>query len=95
MKLEALERSRALWSRSSLGLRSDETLAQIMDRGEMAAWKELYQIAQTDVGLRRRMARVIREVPLGLPHFWMAALASLGEEVDFDMPVPSYWESSI
>jgi hypothetical protein len=95
MKLPALEKSRALWNRASLDLRSDEILAQIMDRGEMAAWRELYQLARADIELRRRIARIVREVPLGLPHFWMAALASLGEAVDFDIPVPSQWENGI
>jgi hypothetical protein len=33
-------------------------------------------------------------VPLPLPHFWLAALASLGEVVDMDAAVPGYYDAS-
>jgi len=85
-----LERSRALWNRSELDLRSDETLAQILDRGEMSAWRALYRLAETDRELRRRIASVIRCVPLPLPHFWLAALKSLGEDVNVGEETPGY-----
>jgi hypothetical protein len=32
-------------------------------------------------------------VPIALPRFWLAALASLGETVDYDVAIPSYVES--
>jgi len=40
--------------------------------------------------LRRRIASIIERVPLPLPRLWIAALASLGEPVDFDVDVPPY-----
>lgn len=85
-----LEHSRALWNRRALDLRSDEILAQILDRGSLEDWRELYALARSDGDLRIRIARVIRQVPLPLPHLWLAALASLGEPVAFDGPLPSY-----
>ena len=84
----ALERSRALWNRSRLDLRSEELLAQILDRGEVEAWRELYHLARTDADLRQRMLRVIRTVPLPFPRFWLIALATLGEAVDLDGALP-------
>ena len=35
----AMDRSQALWNRSRLDLRSDEQLAQLLDRGELSAWR--------------------------------------------------------
>jgi hypothetical protein len=83
-----LERSRALWNRSRLDLRSEETLAQILDRGDLDDWRELYRLAREDDELRARLRRVVDRVPLGYPFFWRSALRSLGEPVDFDAPVP-------
>lgn len=83
-----LERSRALWNRSRLDLRSEETLAQILDRGDLDDWRELYQLARQDPELRARLHRVVSRVPLGYPYFWRSALRSLGEPVEFDAPVP-------
>ena len=40
-----LSQSRALWNRTGLALESDEVLAQLLDRGEVAAWRELYRLA--------------------------------------------------
>jgi hypothetical protein len=91
---EALETSRALWNRSSLDLESDEVLAQLLDRGEMAAWRALYRVARADARLRARIKRIVLTVPLPMPRFWLAALASLGEPVDWSAPVPDYFESS-
>jgi hypothetical protein len=86
----ALAHSRALWNRTELDLRSDEILAQILDRGEMAAWRALYRAARTDPALRARIASIVRRVPLPLPHFWLAALRSLGEDVDVGEETPAY-----
>lgn len=85
---------RALWNRDTLELQSDEVLAQILDRGELADWRELYRLARSDGPLRERIGRLVRTVPLPLPHFWLAALASLGDRVEFDAPVPDYYEST-
>lgn len=90
MKLEALQRSRALWNRSHLDLGSDEILAQILDRGDLADWRELYALAKQDPTLRARILRTIERVPLPLPRFWLAAMANLGEDVDFERVLPSY-----
>lgn len=94
MSTEALESSRALWNRTALDLRSDEVLAQILDRGEIDAWRALYRLAQDDPELRARIKHIVLAVPLPLPHFWLAALASLGETVDIGAEVPDYYEST-
>jgi hypothetical protein len=86
----ALDGSRALWNRDVLDLRGDEVLAQLLDRGEPAAWRELYRRAKADGELRARLLRIIRSTPLPLPRFWLALLAAAGETVDFDAPVPPY-----
>jgi hypothetical protein len=84
--------SRAGWNRSALDLDSDEVLAQILDRGELAAWRLLYARARADAGLRQRIKRVVLTVPVPLPRFWLTALASLGEAVDLAAEVPDYYE---
>ncbi len=83
-----MERLVVGWNRSRLDLESDEVLAQILDRGDVEAWRELYALASTDAVLRRRILAVIRRVPLPYPGFWLAALASLGEPIDWSVPVP-------
>ncbi len=89
MTRESLSGSRALWNRSRLDLESDEILAQLMDRGELSAWRELYSLARSDAKLRERMHRTVLRVPLPLPRFWLALLAGLGETVDYAAPLPS------
>jgi hypothetical protein len=91
VRASPLECSRALWNRSGLDLESDEVLAQILDRGEMESWRALYKLARTDARLRARLKRIILTVPLPLPHFWLAALAGLGEPVDIGADVPDYY----
>jgi hypothetical protein len=91
---ESLNTSRALWNRSQLALDSDEVLAQILDRGEIAAWRELYRLSRVDPILRGRIARIVLTVPLPLPRFWLAALADLGEAVDVAAAVPDYYEQT-
>jgi hypothetical protein len=86
--------SRAAWNRAHLDLRSDEVLAQILDRGDLASWQLLYATARTDHCLRGRIVALVRTVPLPLPRFWLAALASLGEDVDFDAPAPDYFRNT-
>ena len=83
-----LERSPALWNHSRLDLRSEEMLAQLLDRGTLDDWRELYRLARRDDELRARLGRIVSRVPVGYPHFWRAALASLGEPVDFAAPPP-------
>lgn len=95
MKTPHLDGSRALWNRERLDLSSDEVLAQVLDRGELDAWRELYALAREDASLRSRIARVVRTVPLPLPHFWLTALASLGEPVDWDSELPAYGKSDV
>jgi hypothetical protein len=88
MTTTAIHRSRALWNRSVLDLESDEILAQLLDRGELDVWRELYRLAADDRRLRLRILRLVDTVPLPFPHFWRAAMASLGESVDLGAPVP-------
>ena len=83
-----LARSSALWNRSHLDLASDEILAQILDRGSLDDWRELYRLAARDGGLRRRIVGLLGRVPIGFPGFWRAAMASLGEPVDWSVPLP-------
>jgi hypothetical protein len=85
---------RALWNRSTLDLRSDEVLAQILDRGKLADWRELYRLAADDAERRARIRRLVLTGALPLPRFWLAALASLGDPVDYDAPVPDYYDST-
>ena len=85
---------RALWNRATLDLRSDEVLAQILDRGELTDWCALYRLARADAQLRTRIRRLVLTVPLPLPYFWLAALANLGDPVDFDAPVPDYYDAT-
>lgn len=84
----AITRSRALWNRTHADLRSLEILAQLMDRGEIEAWRELYALAKDDSALRSRMLRVVRTVPLPFGHFWLAALAALDPAIDVATPLP-------
>jgi len=89
-----METSRALWNRRALDLESDEVLAQILDRGEMDTWRALYRRAARDPQLRARVKRIVLTVPVPLPRFWLAALASLGEPIDWEAPVPDYYEAT-
>lgn len=91
---DTVERSRALWNREGLDLRSDEVLAQLLDRGEVEAWRDLYRMARGNGELLARIHRLVLSVPVALPHFWLAALGSLGHAVDFGAPVPNYYEAT-
>ncbi|MFZ5469566.1 MAG: hypothetical protein ACOZIN_09025 [Myxococcota bacterium] len=93
--MSSLSHSRALWNRSALDLTSDEMLAQILDRGSMEDWRELYLLAKTNVVLRHRIAELVLRVPVPLPRFWLAAMGSLGEPVDLSTPVPDYAEQGV
>lgn len=90
-----LSRSEALWNRDRLDLRSDEVLAQILDRGEIEAWRELYRLAsgpgEEAAALRRRIVHLCRTVPLSFPHLFLAAMKALGEPVEPypDVPPPA------
>ncbi|MBI5488777.1 MAG: hypothetical protein HY905_15690 [Deltaproteobacteria bacterium] len=90
----ALDGSRALWNRVEADLSSDEVLAQLLDRGEREAWRELYRLAAGPGpearALRGRILRLVTTVPVAFPHFWLAALRGLGEEIDGLPEPPSY-----
>ena len=88
MSVRALERTVRGWNRSHLDLASDEILAQVLDRGDLPAWRELYRLAAEDENLRRRIHAVVRRVPLPFPAYWLAAVAGLGETVDWTIPWP-------
>jgi hypothetical protein len=90
MTLDALRHSRALWNRNALDLRSKEILVQLLERGELAAWRELYLLAKEDPELRKRLVDVVMTVPLPMPHFWLALLKNLGEPVDVGARLPDY-----
>jgi hypothetical protein len=87
-----LATSQALWNRSGLRLESDEVLAQLLDRGELAAWRELYRLASGPepeaAALRRRILHLCRTVPLSFPHLFIAAMGALGEVTDPYPEVP-------
>lgn len=93
--MNPLSASRALWNRTGLDLRSDEILAQILDRGTLEDWRALFELARRDSALRSRIIALIQRVPLPLPHFWLAALRSLGEDVDVGQLTPPYDAASI
>ncbi len=86
MSRSDLESSRALWNRSRLDLSSDEVLVQILDRGELSAWRELYRLAgrpgKEAAALRRRIVALCQSVPISFPHLFLAAMGSLGEKID-------------
>jgi hypothetical protein len=84
----AIERTVVGWNRSRMDLASDEILAQVLDRGDLAAWRELYHLAAGDERLRRRILSVVHRVELPYPAFWRAALAGLGEPIDWTIPLP-------
>lgn len=88
-----LAQSRALWNRCGADLQSDEVLAQILDRGELEAWREIYRLAsgsdQSAIALRRRIVRLCRTIPLAFPHLFLAAAGALGEELDPYPEVPT------
>ena len=88
-----LSTSRALWNRDHFDLESDEILAQLLDRGEIAAWRELYRLASGDDDeartLRRRILHLCQTVPLPFPHLFIAAMGALGEETDPYPEVPA------
>ena len=88
MNTPALERVAVGWNRSRLDLASDEILSQILDRGDLAAWRELYALASADPVLRQRIMALVRRVPQPYPYFWLAALAGLGESIDWKLPLP-------
>jgi hypothetical protein len=83
-----MERVVTGWNRNRLDLASDEMLAQVLDRGDIEAWRELYHLAAVDEGLRQRVLAIVRRVPLAYPRFWLAALGSLGEAIDWTVPPP-------
>jgi hypothetical protein len=81
-----LSTSQALWNRQRLALESDEVLAQILDRGELEAWREIYRLAsgpgEEAAQLRRRILHLCRTVPLSFPHLFIAAMGALGETIE-------------
>jgi hypothetical protein len=77
----SLYQSRALWNRSHLDLDSNEVLAQILDRGSLDDWREIYRLAATDASLRTRILRLCTTVPIAMPHLFLAAMRALGETV--------------
>lgn len=87
-----LASSQALWNRRRLALESDEVLAQILDLGELEAWREIYRLAaQPDAegaALRHRIVRLCQTVPLSFPHLFLAAMSALGEPLEPYPEVP-------
>ncbi len=88
-----LSRSQALWNRDHLDLKSDEQLTQLLDRGEIEAWREIYRLASgaddSAVALRRRIVHLCRTVPISFPHLFLAAMGSLGEKLEPYPEVPA------
>jgi len=87
-----LSRSQALWNRTGLALESDEVLAQLLDRGEIEAWRELYRMAsgsgEDAARLRRRILHLCQTVPLSFPHLFIAAIGALEGPVEQYPSVP-------
>ncbi len=89
--LEVLARSAALWNRRAIDLRSDEIVAQIMDRGSPDDWRALYALARGDAELRHRIAHLAAMVAQYLPNFWLAAMRSLGEPCELGVKPGFDW----
>lgn len=89
MNTHALARTVLSWNRREFDLASDEILAQVLDRGSLDAWKELYALAARDAGLRSRILAIVYRVPLPFPAFWLALMASVGEAIDWNRPLPT------
>ncbi len=87
-----LSGSAALWNREGLALESDEVLAQILDRGGLPDWREIYRLASERTAeaarLRRRIVRLCRTVPIAFPNLFLAAMAHLGEPLEPFPDVP-------
>jgi hypothetical protein len=87
-----LSSSRALWNRAGLALESDEVLAQLLDRGELEAWRELYRLAsgpgEEAAALRQRILRLCQTVPLSFPHLFIAALGAIAGPIEPYPAVP-------
>lgn len=81
MGSELFSGSAALWNRDHFDLRSDEMLAQVLDRGSLQDWRQVYRLAQADLALRGRIAHLVQTVPMATGWFWLAALAAMGEVV--------------
>ncbi len=85
MSGSALSTSRALWNRERLVLESDEVLAQIIDRGDLTDWRELYALAcgrgPEARRLRTRVVDVCSAIPVALPHLFLAAMSFQGERL--------------
>ncbi|MGH7151351.1 MAG: hypothetical protein ACREIU_11670 [Planctomycetota bacterium] len=81
-----MRRSRALWNREGLDLASDEVLGQILDRGEVEAWREIYRLATGESAsardLRRRVLDLCRRGAVSFPHLFLAAMGALGERLE-------------
>lgn len=88
-------KSPALWNRDQFDINSDEVLAQVLDRGTMEDYRALYGMAKSDPNLRARILNLVRTVPLPLPYFWLSAMASLGERIDWSTRPPRYEEGGI
>ena len=87
--LETLSLSRALWNRTRFELESDETLAQVLDRGSLEDWRALYALAEADASLRSRIVATVARVPMYLPHLWLVAMQGLGANVDLTQVAPN------
>lgn len=90
-----LSGSVGLWNRKRLALESDEVLAQILDRGDVEDWREIYRLASEDTTeagrLRRRIVQLCQTVPISFPNLFLAAMAHLGEPLDpFPEVAPGY-----
>ena len=67
-------------------------LAQILDPGELDAWRAIYRRAAKETregaALRRRIVHVCCTVPVAFPHLFLAAMAHLGEVIEPYPDVP-------
>ncbi len=54
----------------------------------MDDWRALYALARDDAPLRQRIVQIVGRVPMYLPHFWLAAMKSLGEVVELSAVAP-------
>src|SRR2546425_4968537 len=88
-----IDRSRALWNRQDANLESDETLAQLLDRGEMTVWREVFPVGPTRVQLWRRFEGIVFKVPLKMAPLLLAAPPRPGGTGAWNVPISHFFLS--
>ena len=97
--LEGTGRERGLHARARSGTATRSTCAAIGAGPAPRPWRGGRVARPLPHGAGRRGTTcpdspIVLTVPVTMPHFWLAALGSLGHAVDFGAPVPDYYEAT-